>query len=276
MTIERMVHPHTSYLILATARSGSYLLCEGLIRTRLAGNPTEYFGPMQTEAIMKHLDTSSYKECLAWILAQGTTPNGVFGGKLIWNFQAEFVSRLQEGLGHQELRVDELLQKAFPNLHYIWITRRDKVRQAISYWKALRSDAWIDIKSGPSSEARMGHGQKESDARWPAVMQEATFDYGAIEGLRLYLEQKEAEIQQYIATRGILPFTVVYEDFVDAYEETVLQILDYLHIPRPEKLALGRARTLKKQANEQSEEWFQRYYQLKQSALPDSGYKIYG
>src|SRR5690242_16750524 len=132
MTLECMVHPHTSYLILATPRSGSYLLCEGLIRTRLAGNPTEYFGPVQTEAIMKHLNTSNYKECLAWILAQGTTPNGVFGGKVIWNFHAEFVSCLREGLGHQELQAHELPPKAFPNLRYIWMTRRDKVRQAIS------------------------------------------------------------------------------------------------------------------------------------------------
>ena len=57
---------------------------------------------------------------------------------------------------------------------------------------------------------------------------------------------------------------MVYEDFVDAYEETVLQILDYLHIPTPEKLALGEKHALKKQANEQSEEWLQRYYQFKQ------------
>src|SRR5215813_14914056 len=95
---ESIVQPHTSYLIMATPRSGSYLLCEGLIRTRLAGNPTEYFGPMQTQAIMQHLGTSNYKECLDWIIAQGTTPNGVFGGKDIWGYHQRFVGDLRGAL----------------------------------------------------------------------------------------------------------------------------------------------------------------------------------
>ncbi|MCP4417029.1 MAG: hypothetical protein GY805_10425 [Chloroflexi bacterium] len=38
--------PAISYLICATPRSGSTLLCEALRNTNLAGNPDEYFGPM--------------------------------------------------------------------------------------------------------------------------------------------------------------------------------------------------------------------------------------
>jgi SagB-type dehydrogenase family enzyme len=270
------VYPHTSYLILATPRSGSYLLCEGLIRTRLAGNPTEYFGPHQIEAIMKHLGTSSYKECVDWILAQGTTPNGVFGGKLIWNFHEEFVNHLRKSTGYKQLQTHEILDKVFPNLHYVWITRRDKVRQAISYWKALNTRDWLEAEGGPSSGQAMGNQQEplgsleKFDAYGLAVTQEATFNYHAIEGLRYRLEQNEAEIQEYLATYGIEPFKVVYEDFVDAYEETALQILDFLQIPRmPAKVELAGERTLKKQANEQSEEWLQRYYQIKQRDRQD-------
>ena len=35
--------PHTSYIICAVKRSGSFLLCEALKNTGLAGNPEEYF-----------------------------------------------------------------------------------------------------------------------------------------------------------------------------------------------------------------------------------------
>ena len=35
--------PHTSYVICAVQRSGSFLLCEALKTTGLAGNPEEYF-----------------------------------------------------------------------------------------------------------------------------------------------------------------------------------------------------------------------------------------
>ena len=34
---------NTSYLICATPRSGSFLLCEALKNTGIAGNPEEYF-----------------------------------------------------------------------------------------------------------------------------------------------------------------------------------------------------------------------------------------
>jgi LPS sulfotransferase NodH len=90
------------------------------------------------------------------------------------------------------------------------------------------------------------------------------FDYKAIERLRQGLEQDEVEMQRYFAACSVEPFKVVYEDFVDTYEQTALQLLDYLHIPAPPNLALEGERKPKKQADEQSEEWLQRYYQLKQ------------
>ena len=37
------MHPRSSYLVCATPRSGSTLLCEALINTGLAGHPQEYF-----------------------------------------------------------------------------------------------------------------------------------------------------------------------------------------------------------------------------------------
>src|SRR5204862_6660701 len=89
------------------------------------------------------------------------------------------------------------------------------------------------------------------------------FDFKAIERLRCGIEEDEVEMQRYFTACEIQPFKVVYEDFVDTYEETACQILDYLQIPVPEQLIFGE-RSLKKQANEQSEEWVQRYYGMKQ------------
>ena len=36
----------------------------------------------------------------------------------------------------------ELLARAFPGLRYVQITREDKVRQAVSLWKAVQTQAW--------------------------------------------------------------------------------------------------------------------------------------
>ena len=266
-----IVYPHTSYLIMATPRSGSYLCCESLINTHLAGHPTEYFGPVQTRVLSKRLHASNYIECLAWILRKGTTPNGVFGGKVLWQFHEDLAERLREIDGCEKLSFAELLSETFPNLHYIWATRRDKVKQAISFWKASQTRAWVNINAEEwQSEAPLIADQRgiasniwTDNPFWRSVGQEAVFDYKAIERLRRCLEQDEVEIQNYFTTLGIQPFKVVYEDLVNAYEETALQILDYLQISVPEKLVFGE-RKLQKQADGQSEEWLQRYYQLKQ------------
>src|SRR5689334_11541633 len=124
------MHPHVSYLIMATPRSGSYLLCEALINTNLAGRPAEYFGPVQIRSFMKEEGIPNYAACLARIMEDGTTPNGVFGAKIIWQFIENFVDHLRDIPGYEKSPVPQLLSTVFPHLSYIWITRRDKVRQA--------------------------------------------------------------------------------------------------------------------------------------------------
>jgi trehalose 2-sulfotransferase len=272
------VHPHTSYLILATPRSGSYLCCEALINTGLAGYPTEYFGPIQTKALLQFLQPSDNSEWIAWILRRGTTPNGVFGGKLIWQFYEDLVDRLRTIEGQEKLSVSDVLSTTFPNLRYLWTTRRDKVRQAISYLKALQTRSWLslDLWDQQVGLPEVGNEQQAmSNLRmaWldltddPLLNRKVTddpvFNYKAIERLRLGLEKDEVEIEEYCARSGIQPFKVVYEDFVDAYEETALQMLDYLQIPYPKDLVFGE-RKMQKQANAQSEEWLQCYYEFKQ------------
>jgi LPS sulfotransferase NodH len=74
----------------------------------------------------------------------------------------------------------------------------------------------------------------------------------------------EAAWQQYFSECGVTPFTVIYEDLVLACEATALQVLQYLNIPIPENLVFAERR-LKKQSDALSEEWVQRYYNLKQA-----------
>jgi len=63
---------------------------------------------------------------------------------------------------------------------------------------------------------------------------------------------------------GVEPFKVVYEDLVEAYEQTALSVLDHLDIPYPESLAFGK-RKLQKQANGLNDEWAERYTRIKHS-----------
>jgi LPS sulfotransferase NodH len=50
----------------------------------------------------------------------------------------------------------------------------------------------------------------------------------------------------------------VYEDFAPRYEETALELLDFLSIPRPADLEFG-PRRMTRQADALNEEWLEQY-----------------
>ena len=68
---------------------------------------------------------------------------------------------------------------------------------------------------------------------------------------------REAGIQEFFSEGGIVPFTIVYEDFIKEYEPTVIRTLAFLgvdaanrEIPPP---------SLEPTADDISEEWVQRF-----------------
>ena len=78
-----------------------------------------------------------YEDYLTWTIDAATTPNGVFGAKVMWGYFNGFVTGLRWAIpGRQRLAVGQLVPSVFPNLHYVWMTRQDKVAQAVSLWRA--------------------------------------------------------------------------------------------------------------------------------------------
>src|SRR6266576_2724987 len=120
---EQAVKPTRCYLVCATPRSGSTLLCEGLEATGVAGRPREYFEELKETGVPRRpreyfwglrspdvlrlvpqdsqldrrseqrpsWDRDDYARHLAASLEQGTTPNGVFGAKLMWSYFRDFI-----------------------------------------------------------------------------------------------------------------------------------------------------------------------------------------
>ncbi len=270
------MRPRTSYLICATQRSGSTLLCEALRNTGLAGwpeeyfqihkksgsirRPEDYFKGLNAADMMSYLNDSSppslplpqaegqsYADFLAEVLKCGTTPNGVFGAKIMWAYFGGFISKLREIPHYREMKGNDLLSAVFPNLHYIWLTRQDKVRQAVSLWKALQTWVW----------------RQETDTPQPS--KEPLFHFTAIDHLIQQIEADEKAWRGYFKKHHIQPYTVVYEQLVSAYEETALDILRFLDIPVTHRPTFTERR-MQRQADALSEEWVQRYYQHKQTA----------
>ncbi len=240
-----MMQPHTSYLICATPRSGSSLLCEALRNTGKAGRPEEFFLPRNEPVWQGRWNTSTYAEYLAEAIKQGTTPNGVFGAKIMWGYFDDFASKLPQLAGFKASSNHALMTSIFPNLHYIWIRRRDKVRQAISHAKARQTNVWR-LETAIATLSR----------------NEPTFFFEQIDFMIREIEAHEAAWQHYFAESGIQPLVVVYEDLVLKYKETAIQILNYLNIPTFDYVEFA-PRRLKQQADEQTEQWVQHYHRIK-------------
>ena len=74
---------------------------------------------------------------------RATTPNGVFGAKIMWPYMAGLVDGLSTIPRHQgTVAPNDLLAQAFPGLRYVWLRRMDKVRQAVSLWRAIQTWHW--------------------------------------------------------------------------------------------------------------------------------------
>ena len=268
--------PMLSYLVCATPRSGSTLLCALLDQTGVAGHPEEYFealrhsgvprrpheyfNPERHANIIERLafrelpdgivrsanplwDPSDYGRYLDWALERGTTGNGVFGAKLMWGYLGDFADLLRTIEGMADLPLPALLTRAFPGLRYIQITREDKVRQAVSLWKAVQTQAW-----------------RQDDPEHVAPAAEPVFSFRAINYLVRLLTAHDASWDAYFLGLGEPPqLKVTYEELAADPVPVVHRVLEHLGIPIPDPLELGSLQ-LSAQADELSEDWVRRVH----------------
>ena len=143
-----------SLLVCATPRSGSTLLCALLDGTGVAGRPQEFFErlahsglPRQPREYFERVEDPKLLELLAptdpgtpdpgdpipQALAEGTTDNGVFAAKLMWTHLLDLAERLGRPADAA------LLREHFPDPRYVHVTRRDKIAQAVSLWRAVQT-----------------------------------------------------------------------------------------------------------------------------------------
>lgn len=273
--------PSTSYLVCATARSGSTLLCETLVTTGMLGNPdVEYFYPPAEAWWSKRWKTRKYQDYVKRVMQVGTTPNGVFGVKLMFGYFPEFVGKLgasrrvrpvgqhlafpepaKSGFSLRNplakppsliaLPARDLLESVFPQLRYIFVTREDKIRQAVSHAMALQTGRWTSRdRSQSGSEPRFDFDQIDQLLKTTAADEEGWWAYF-----------READVQ---------PLTVTYEQLVANPGDIVRGVFHYLCVAEPDDLP-GLAPQLHKQAGSVAEEWVGKYLERRTAAGVESG-----
>lgn len=240
--------PSQSYRIWFSQRNGSTLLCKGLEQTGIAGSPGEYFNVMDSETLCEKYHVDSYTELKKAIWSQGTSSNGVFGIKhsmhtARFNQIYDELRSLRNIPDGSQVSEEELLGDFFPNCKHIYLTRRNKIRQAVSWWKAIQDNVW--------------HLENQEAQDSIANFYEERYDFDAISHLFMEATLRECAIQAYFSKYQIRPMTLVYEDFADHFEQSITNIIEFLEIEY-DQINI-QPKFYQKTANEQSEVWVQRF-----------------
>jgi LPS sulfotransferase NodH len=254
-----MRKPVHSYMVCATPRSGSTLLCEMLASTGRAGRPQEhfevlrhsglprqpreYFGDADPLDVPDHLaplesgEPASEPAQVWWArrLTAGLSEDGVWGGKLMWGHVEDFLGRVRELDGLADADLETALRALFGEPQLVYVARQDKVAQAVSLWRAVQTQAW-----------RSDGGSTPDDSR---------YDFGAIDHLVAQLEGQDRAWQSWFAGSGFAPLELTYESVEDDPRACVASVLRALGLPDEDVPAPPTAR----QRDARSEEWVARY-----------------
>ncbi len=213
-----------SYLVCATPRTGSSLLCGLLESSGVMGHPESYFRQQDEQSWLTEWGlarspegTFDYAQFVQAALVAGRTENGVFAARIMWGTLDELVEKLGTvfpDLAGQDL---DLLTGAFGPLRFVYLRRRDVLAQAASWLRAEQTNVWHRTEHGPPEEP--------AQAPW--------FDLDRIQSLIQLIGTHNSAWKEWFAKVGVRPHDVTYED-LDADPVGVTRgVLDHLSIDLP-------------------------------------------
>ena len=275
----RPVDTRDACVICATPRTGSWLLAEGLMQTGVAGRPEEYLRPdwftrfaatgtleyqhrlVQSDpwpgkvvdvvaSPMGSADVRAFMDAVSLIAA---TSNGVAAIKVHWH-QFEALRRIL-GAGMRDPTAaarKNPLDEWFPSAAYVFLRRRNKVRQAISYSRAMHTEIWWSARG--SSATTQG----------PDVAPQE------IERLRRRLVMHERRWEEFFEHTGIEPLELVYEDLARDPRRAVAAVIEHLGLAVPAPDALPGPR-LKCQADGATDRLEREYFVQQRSGALHAG-----
>jgi trehalose 2-sulfotransferase len=204
----REIPPSKKYLLISTPRTGSTLVGEMLYETGKAGDPQEYLSPGFIQAWQKkYPQKKQFKlhDYITKLERRKSSPNGVFGINVQFLQFSTFFDKKES--------LSEFI-KTFDCI--ITLGRKDKVAQAVSWWRAKNTSIWssMDYEFMPIAERNLPRKVPYSAA-------------GISEKLALILRQ-EMLCKQLCESRNIPYEAFFYEDIVNnfgSYSQKILHTI---------------------------------------------------
>jgi LPS sulfotransferase NodH len=223
---------------MGTPRAGTSLLCDLLGSTGKAGYPSEYFWRGAAAELQSRWAVAPGAAYLDRVYAAGTTPNGIFGAKLMWTYLDDALADLAAIRGGETRPSDHaLLSSFFPDLRYVWIWREDVVAQGVSWAKAELTGEWY-----------------KGDRRRPGD-KTPEFDLSYVHNLVWVASRLQVVAERWFERHSIEPFRLTYEQLVADPVGIVGRVLEFLGLQVPQPIAT----TMRPQADKLNAEWIARY-----------------
>jgi LPS sulfotransferase NodH len=240
------------YILCATPRSGSTLLCDLLAATGVAGDPDSYFmddvDPVWSRrwglpARDGQDETAYARNLLEAVQKAGQGGTQVFGLRLMYRNLGDLLAITDLAFpGHPT--DSARLRAAFGDILFVHLTRRDRLTQAVSLVRAEQTGLWHVAADGTELE-------RLAPPRPPV------YDFDRIAATLADLEAQDAGWTAWFATEGINPIPLLYEELSADPGGAVGSVCHALGPVTPDIRRL--ARTVAKLADATSADWVRRF-----------------
>lgn len=242
------------YLVCTVPRSGSTYFCHLLSSTQLWG--MQPYEPRRFEYILRYFRTgfegvdwssAGLAELFAAAFAASSTSNGVQGFKVMWeHFDRIIDVSRRRGADKAKSRA-ELEKQLAAGVRFVWLRRRNQVRQAISWNRALQSNGW-NIETQRAFQGR------------------PVYDFPGIGLAQRRIRRAESAWQSYFNRCGVEPLIVYYEDYLEDIPAAMASLGRRLGLP-PTSRVETETKLLDVQSDRTTDEWESRYRRDSSSAL---------
>jgi LPS sulfotransferase NodH len=278
-----VTEPELSYLICATPRSGSTLLCGALEGTGIAGHPEEHFEVLletgQRRQPRDYFQRSNDPE--VWALLDDPAFRdvlGEYGGRYAehpaqrdpsWSppdFHKLVRDALRKGTTENGVMGTKIMWAYFRD--FVRLARRRGLQEVrpcgvpAAVLPNLRKFVWMrrddTLRQAVSLWKALQSQQWRKDSDEEVGGKGLSFSFAAVDHLKLRIDEHNAAWEGFFQGCGEEPLEVLYEELVADYEGTVLWLLESIGISVPEGFHVE-APKMRRQADDLSEEWVRLY-----------------
>jgi len=259
--------PLRTYVLCSHTRSGSTLLSEAMHQAGGMGCPVEYFHFGFQPTMMQMWGAADLESYIRALYRYRTDLSGSLGMKIFWmdvldlcqsRFpeNAELINADLENRPEAALRIYQMVatifEEIFPNPQYLFLTRQDRLRHAISSMISGQVKIYRDI----------------SGATKPAPAGQPAYDYDSILNRIRYFAYCDSRWNDFFDTAGIVPYRIFYEDLSTDYEGTVKNL--FVSLGKCDGDTKIKNPRLQRQANRLSEEFAMRFLEEHSRKMKDN------